>query len=97
MLELINFNNNKVTSLVTTGGKMATPKSGIATGIADLKGVGMYTASPLLKTPGYGKIGGVPLNDDEAERRIRRRENHIRSAVSPGCHTPRSIVRNPDR
>ena len=53
--------------------------------------------SPSLKTPGTVKVGGVPVNDDEAERRIRRRENHIRFAISPGCHTPRSIARNPER
>ena len=59
------------------------------------------TGSPSFRTPtgglGMSDVSEVPLNDDEAERRQRRRDNHMRSVMSPGCHTPRSAVRNPER
>lgn len=53
---------------------------------------GTIVGSPALRTPAV-----VPVNDDEAERRQRRRENHLRSVMSPGCHTPRSAAQNPER
>ena len=53
---------------------------------------GGVSSSPF-KTP---SAAAVPVNDDATERRIRKRENYIRSAVSPGCSTTRSVARNPD-
>ncbi len=55
--------------------------------------------SPMTRTPmTVGSIRHeVPLNDDEAERRQRRRNNHLRSVMSPGCHTPRSAAHYPER
>ena len=70
----------------------------VATASPRLRGMVIPTVSPTLMTPGTcGSVRGVPLNDDEAERRIRRRENQLRSVLSPGCHTPRSVARNPER
>lgn len=57
-----------------------------------LRNVLLSTVSPSFKTP-----RGVPINDDDAERRTRRREHHLHSAISPGCHTPRSAAHNPER
>ena len=56
---------------------------------------GTVMGSPSLRTP--ASVAAVPVNDDEAERRQRRRENHLRSVMSPGCHTPRSAAQNPER
>jgi hypothetical protein len=57
-----------------------------------------FQPSDLFTPETCSRNGGVPrVNNDEAERRVRRRDNHVRSALSPGCHTPRSVARNPDR
>ena len=53
--------------------------------------------SPLGRTPLTSTMPEVPLNDDEAERRQRRRENHLKNVMSPGCHTPRSASHYPER
>ena len=58
--------------------------------------------SPLVRpTPMSSVRSGippeVPLNDDEAERRHRRRDNHLKTVMSPGCHTPRSAAHYPER
>ena len=56
-------------------------------------------ASPTTRTPmTVGSVRpDVPLNDDEAEKRQRRKENHLRSVMSPGCHTPRSAAHYSER
>ena len=52
-------------------------------------------ASPALRTPGMaGRITSV--NDDEAERRKRRLETHMRTMMSPGCHTPTNAAAGTD-
>lgn len=69
----------------------------------------LHGLSPLVRTPvnttatsgnsGLLKERGVTINDDEAERRQRRLESHMRTMLSPGCHTPKSttITADPDR
>lgn len=50
------------------------------------------TAVPSVPPQSAGIISEVPVNDDEAERRKRRIENHTRSVMSPGCHTPKDAA-----
>lgn len=71
----------------------------------NVPGLGTF-ASPLLRsvlspgvqTPGNVVTGSssvatrVTINDDEAERRQRRLESHMRTMLSPGCHTPKSTT-----
>ena len=67
----------------------------------------LHGLSPLVRTPvntttttsNNGLLRGVTINDDEAERRQRRLESHMRTMLSPGCHTPKSttITADPDR
>lgn len=51
-------------------------------------------ASPGVRTPviATSVASTVTINDDEAERRQRRLETQMRTMMSPGCHTPKSVA-----
>lgn len=52
---------------------------------------GVDDGSPFeTRTPRPVSVSVVRVNDDEAERRLRRLNSNFCTMLSPGCHTPRS-------
>lgn len=81
---------------VQGAGSFASP---LLRGLSPLVSVVRTPVNTTTASSSSGLLRGVTINDDEAERRQRRLESHMRTMLSPGCHTPKSttITADPDR